>query len=240
MKRAFTLIELLVVIAIVAVLIGILLPALSAARESGRSVVCLSNLKQVFVSLRAYADDFKGKGPALGQPYAALPNWALVVQVNSGMSGSTRADLLTKKSALVCPTINNAYGGRMDRTYGINATGHAGLSGNTSPSGRVYDDPDSYDDAAAIAVVNFDKVEDPTHVPCVLDSAVTSVVSGAPPSTSTSSVIDFRQQSHRDTRIGRFHSGGKFKPDGGFQSVQFDGSAKPQRDIPSGWLEPLP
>ena len=216
--------------------------ALSAARESGRGVVCLSNLRQVFTSLRTYADDYKGKGPALGQPYAALPNWALVVQQNAGMSGTTRADLLTKKSSLVCPTINRFYGGLMDRTYGINATGHAGLTAQTSLSGRVYDDPDTYDDTGITSHSNFDKVERPSDIACVLDSAVTTIVTGAPPPTSTSSVIDFRQQSHRDTRVGRFHSGGAQKPDGVFQSVQFDGSAKPQPkgEIPDLWREPLP
>jgi hypothetical protein len=194
----------------------------------------------VFISLRAYSDDSKGKSPALGQPYAALPNWALVVQASSGLSGSTRAELLTKKSALVCPTINNAYGGRMDRTYAINVTGHAGLTASTSPTGRTYDDLDSYDDATITSHVSFDKVDDASHVPCVLDSAITSIVSGAPPPTSTSSVIDFRQESHRTTRVGRFHSGGTFKANGVFQSVQFDGSAHPQKTIPDSWLEPLP
>ncbi|MFM9995641.1 MAG: type II secretion system protein [Phycisphaerales bacterium] len=56
-RRAFTLIELLVVIAIIALLIGIILPALGSARESGRSVLCLSNLRQLSMGWNAYADE---------------------------------------------------------------------------------------------------------------------------------------------------------------------------------------
>jgi prepilin-type N-terminal cleavage/methylation domain-containing protein len=59
-RPAFTLIELLVVIAIIALLVAILLPALAAARDAGKSVICMSNVKQIGVGGNAYANDFKG------------------------------------------------------------------------------------------------------------------------------------------------------------------------------------
>jgi prepilin-type N-terminal cleavage/methylation domain-containing protein len=58
-RRAFTLIELLVVIAVIALLVGLLLPALAKSREAGRTVVCTSNVRQIMIAFTAYATDYK-------------------------------------------------------------------------------------------------------------------------------------------------------------------------------------
>src|SRR5687768_4778576 len=63
MRRGFTLIELLVVIAIIAIVAGLLFPALARAKGSGKRAVCLSNLRQIGVGFSMYAGDEEGKLP---------------------------------------------------------------------------------------------------------------------------------------------------------------------------------
>lgn len=63
-KRNFTLIELLVVIAIIAILAGMLLPALSSVQESGRTAKCMSNKKQQGIAVHMFVNDNKGFLPS--------------------------------------------------------------------------------------------------------------------------------------------------------------------------------
>lgn len=93
-RQAFTLVELLVVIAVIAILAALLLPSLASAKEAGRRVACLSNLRQVSIAIHTYAQDHGGsipfgpKAPPFTSPASLYPSTGAPTSLLSLQSGA--------------------------------------------------------------------------------------------------------------------------------------------------------
>ena len=140
-NSGFTLVELLVVIGIIAVLISILLPALSSVRSAAADLQCQSNLRQLAIATVTYAGDWGGMLPRAntGYPSNASPpiidDWLKSLEPILRPSQAGVVTAWQSEPIYICPRHADDRSGPNSEQYGMNKLMDLGLNFTPSPPG---------------------------------------------------------------------------------------------------------
>lgn len=156
-KSIFTLIELLIVIAIIAILAGMLLPALNKAREKARQIQCVNNLKQIGTSLAMYLGDNNQICPPMFYNAWQHPLW---FESMEGVLPGKNTDGYYNGTVLCCPSITK----NVDNAgYGCNER-WIGHGGDAADNGGMFT---HYGEHPAF---NVGRVRNPSEFVSIMDS----------------------------------------------------------------------